>query len=78
MHTSKTDADWQRSSFCANSGCVEVGRLSGGGIGVRDSKAEGLVLAITTDDFQAFIRGVKAGEFDHYAREGAASQPAHI
>jgi Domain of unknown function (DUF397) len=57
-------AAWRRSSLCMNAGCVEVGAIEGLVV-VRDSKLESSpVLSYTPDEWQAFIAGVKAGEFD--------------
>jgi hypothetical protein len=57
-------AVWRRSSLCLNSGCVEVGSIEGHVV-VRDSKLESSpVLSYTPEEWQAFIAGVKAGEFD--------------
>jgi hypothetical protein len=52
---------WHKSSYSTNDGaCVEVA-----GSRVRDSKdRDGAVLNFTPDEWQAFIAGVKAGEFD--------------
>jgi Domain of unknown function (DUF397) len=59
---------WVKSSlsFC-NSNCVEVASLSGGQIGVRDSKdTEGPVLRFTPGEWDAFLGGVRNGEFDGF------------
>ena len=54
------------SSFCDGGGCVEVGHRPDGSVIVRDSKdtARSTALAFTADEWVAFVRGVKAGEFD--------------
>lgn len=46
-------------------GCVEVS-LQQGAIGVRDSKQRGSgpILAFTPHEWDVFVAGVKAGEFD--------------
>ncbi|GIG01420.1 DUF397 domain-containing protein [Catellatospora citrea] len=57
---------WRKSSRSDNNGgqCVEVA-LSDTFVGLRDSKDQnGAVLTFTTDDWAAFLTGVKAGEFD--------------
>jgi hypothetical protein len=61
---------WTKSSFSfANGNCVEVANLQGGGIGVRDSKdTEGLHLYFTPDEWNAFLGGVKGGEFDRFGQ----------
>lgn len=58
---------WRKSSFSnANGGgCVEVADLPEGGWAVRDSKdPQGPVLQFTTGEVEAFVQGVRAGEFD--------------
>ena len=51
----------------ANGNCVEVADLSGGEIGVRNSReAAGAVLRFTPDEWHAFIGGVRNGEFDRF------------
>lgn len=59
---------WIKSSLSfANSNCVEVAGLPGGHVGVRDSKdTEGPVLRFTPDEWQAFLGGVRNGEFDGF------------
>ena len=57
---------WMRSSKCAASSCVEVASM-GSLVLVRDSKAPDTpYLSYTSEEWQAFIAGVKAGEFDAY------------
>ena len=58
--------EWIKSSFSfANGNCVEVAPLPGGGAAVRDSKDPASpVLAFTAAEWEAFLGGVKAGEFD--------------
>ncbi|MGW4373057.1 DUF397 domain-containing protein [Streptomyces albidoflavus] len=57
---------WQRSSFCGGGGnnCVEV-RSRDGVILLRESEAPEAVVRMTPEQFAVFVRGVKAGEFDH-------------
>jgi hypothetical protein len=60
-------AEWQRSSRCANNGCVEVARVGPDAFAVRDSKrADSPVLTYDRQEWDAFIAGVKAGEFDSH------------
>lgn len=58
--------EYRTSSFCNLGGCVEVGRLPDGEVIVRDSKdaERSAALQFTSDEWVAFVRGVKAGEFD--------------
>ena len=57
---------WRKSRFSNPSGdCVEVARLASGEVGVRNSRDRtGPLLAFTVAELDAFVRGVKAGEFD--------------
>jgi hypothetical protein len=57
---------WRKSRRSDGSGnCVEVALLQGGGRAVRDSKdPDGSVLRFTAGEWDAFIGGVKDGEFD--------------
>lgn len=59
------DRPFRKSSFSApDAGCVEVG-TSDGSIQVRDSKdRRGSVLTFNEREWDAFVRGIKAGEFD--------------
>ena len=68
--TPEPDSSWVKSSLSMSNGnCVEVTSLSRGGIGVRDSKdTEGPVLRFTPDEWQAFLGGVRNGEFDHFGK----------
>ena len=54
---------WQKSSYCGSNACVEVAQISDS-ILVRDSKNPQIApLAFTADEWDAFVKGVKAGEF---------------
>jgi Domain of unknown function (DUF397) len=61
---------WVKSSLSfSNGNCVEVTDLTGGGIGVRDSKdVPGPVLRFTPDEWHAFLGGVRNGEFDQFGK----------
>jgi hypothetical protein len=57
--------DWRKSSFSGETNCVEMAELSGGDIAMRNSKHPHLGVAFfTRDEINAFLLGVKAGEFD--------------
>jgi hypothetical protein len=65
--SSCVEVGYRKSSFCGHPGCVEVDLADdGGNILVRDSKLGdgGGALSFTKDEWTAFIKGVKAGEFD--------------
>jgi Domain of unknown function (DUF397) len=59
---------WIKSSLSyANGNCVEVASLPGGEIGVRNSRdSAGLILRFTSDEWYAFLGGVRNGEFDGF------------
>jgi hypothetical protein len=63
-----SDPRWIKSSLSfSNSNCVEVADLSDGKVGVRHSKdTAGPVLRFTSDEWHAFLGGVRNGEFDTF------------
>jgi len=68
MRNRSTDgsAQWIKSSLSmANGNCVEVTGLTGDVIRVRDSKKpRGAELGFTPAEWDAFVGGVRNGEFD--------------
>lgn len=73
METSEksvSGAKWIKSSLSySNSNCVEVADLPGGQIGVRHSKhPAAAVLAFTPGEWDAFLGGVRNGEFDSFGK----------
>jgi hypothetical protein len=55
--------EWQKSSYCGTNACVEVAMTSNAVL-VRDSKnPQSVPLSFTTDEWSAFVQGVRAGEF---------------
>ena len=52
------------SSFCDYGSCVEVAGLDDGTVALRDSKVGGSPYLFTSAEWDAFVAGVKAGEFD--------------
>jgi Domain of unknown function (DUF397) len=62
-------AEFRKSSFSGANGCVEVA-VVGGLVGVRDSKQVGRdrpeppVLWFAAEEWEAFLRSARAGEFD--------------
>lgn len=65
MSIPETIGEWRKSSVSGvQTHCVEFRRV-GDGVQVRDSKnPESGILDYTTGEWQAFIAGVKNGEFD--------------
>ena len=66
-HSTGNSSDiWIKSSLSAyNGNCVEVAGLTSDTIRVRDSKhPRGTVLNFTQSEWDAFIGGVRNGEFD--------------
>lgn len=62
-----SDVTWQKSRFSnPNGACVEVARLPGGEIAVRNSRfPNGPALVYTKAEIAAFLAGAKDNEFDH-------------
>ncbi|MFE0517052.1 DUF397 domain-containing protein [Streptomyces sp. NPDC058964] len=59
-------AAWHKSSRSGGNGnCVEVAVLAGGEVAVRNSRfPDGPALVCTRQEIEAFVEGVKDGEFD--------------
>jgi Domain of unknown function (DUF397) len=62
-------APWRKFSFSADQGsCVEAASLADGSIAVRNSNhPQAGVVLFTRAEMDAWIKGVKAGEFDDLA-----------
>ncbi|WP_426634000.1 DUF397 domain-containing protein [Planosporangium sp. 12N6] len=62
-----TGVTWKKSARSGAVGnCVEVARLGGGDIAVRNSRfPDGPALVYTRAEMVAFLAGAKDGEFDH-------------
>ena len=57
-------AAWRTSSLCDLNGCVEVALLDNQ-VAVRDAKDKASpILLFTPPEWEAFLTGVRAGEFD--------------
>jgi hypothetical protein len=55
---------WRKSSYSGNGNCVEVAFVDHH-VAVRDSKnRNGPVIMFTPDEWDAFLRGARDGEFD--------------
>lgn len=57
---------WKKSSLSDDGNCVEVAVAADGSVGVRDTKqgGRGPILEFTPSEWEAFVGGVRAGEFD--------------
>jgi Domain of unknown function (DUF397) len=57
---------WIKSTFsAANGNCVEIAALPDAGVAIRDSKdISGPTLRFTADEWNAFLGGVRNGDFD--------------
>lgn len=55
--------EWKKSSYCSNSGCVEV-LVGDDYVALRESDQRGRVAQFTHPEWAAFVAGVKANEFD--------------
>jgi hypothetical protein len=65
MEADLSNLDWFKSSASALGNCVEVARLPGGGMAMRDSKDRGKAAHVyTRGEWEAFLVGAKNGEFD--------------
>ncbi|QKW50634.1 DUF397 domain-containing protein [Streptomyces buecherae] len=64
-----SEIKWQKSSFSGGGGeqCLELANAAGE-ILVRESDDPNVILKTTPAKLRAFIQGVRAGEFDHFAR----------
>lgn len=66
----KKPLTWRKASFCASGECVEVAQQRNGMIVLRSSNGPRRLsvgsrrVRYSTQEWQAFVRGVKAGEFD--------------
>jgi hypothetical protein len=60
---------WQKSSFSGSGqdDCLEVTVGEDGLIYIRESDEPDIVAVTTPAKWDAFVKGVKAGEFDHFA-----------
>ncbi len=59
-----SSADWRKSSRSGANGCVEVAFVDGK-VAVRDSNDRpGPLLVFTATEWEAFVGGVRDGEFD--------------
>jgi hypothetical protein len=64
-----TQLVWQKSSFSGggNGDCVEVATAPDGLVHLRESDRPDEIVTTTRVKLDAFVKGVKAGEFDHFS-----------
>jgi hypothetical protein len=62
--TEHTVAEYRISSFCSGGDCVEVGMLQEGVVAVRDTKDRSRELTFSSQEWAAFVAGIKRGAFD--------------
>lgn len=54
---------WRRSTFCASSACIEVAKVADRYL-LRDSNhPEAPGIEVSADEWTAFVRGVRYGDF---------------
>ena len=65
VRASLLQAAWRKSSYSSPSGnCVEAAFMTDSGVAVRNSRfPDGPALLFTDAEWDAFLRGVKAGDF---------------
>ena len=63
-----SETAWLKSSFSTAEGeqCLEVNVGEDGMIYIRESDHPDIVAVTTPAKWDAFVKGVKAGEFDHF------------
>lgn len=64
---SMTELVWKKSQRSSPQGnCVEVAKLPGGGVAMRNSRhTDGPALVFTKAEIEAFLGGAQDGEFDY-------------
>ncbi|MFC5231790.1 DUF397 domain-containing protein [Pseudonocardia zijingensis] len=56
--------EYRTSSFCSGADCVEVGVLPGGAVAVRDTKDRSRQLTFSSQEWAAFVAGIKRDAFE--------------
>jgi Domain of unknown function (DUF397) len=76
MMVDLSTASWRKSSWSNANGCVEVAFVEDR-VAVRDSKQRGgPVLVFTAQEWAAFLRGVRDGEFERPPSRRRQFRPA--
>jgi hypothetical protein len=75
MSALESRPEWVKTSLSFLTGdCVEVAGLPSGEVGVRNSRdAAGAVLCFTPEEWDAFLGGVRNGEFDRFGPQSGTS-----
>jgi hypothetical protein len=60
--THQPEPNWRRPSYCQTGECAEIAKLDGM-IALRSSTAPSSVVRYTTEEWQALVQAIKAGEF---------------
>jgi hypothetical protein len=60
--TRRPESAWRRPSYCAGGECAEIAKLDDM-IALRSSTAPSSVVRYTTEEWQALVRAISAGEF---------------
>jgi hypothetical protein len=63
----KSPLAWRKASYCHVGECVEVAEEDGEVL-LRSTRAPGIVVRLTGAEWQAFAKGVTAGEFSNLSR----------
>jgi hypothetical protein len=77
-HLPAPETSWRKSSYSGPHGnCVELAEVSSDQVAVRNSRhPTGPALTFTLAEVDAFLRGVKSGEFDDLLRRwGPTASP---
>jgi hypothetical protein len=56
------ERSWRRPSYCHGGECAEIAKLDGM-ISLRSSTSPSSVVRYTTEEWQALVRAIRAGEF---------------
>jgi hypothetical protein len=61
--------NWQKSSYSGSgSNCLYVATGADGTVHIRESDEPDVIVTTTSATLRALIQGIKAAEFDHFAR----------
>jgi hypothetical protein len=73
-----SSAEWHKSKLSGSNGCVEVA-IQADGVALRDAKdRNGPVLVFSRTEWDAFLGGVKAGQFDLEPQPGDGLAPRPV